>query len=159
MNTVDEWSQRFESLCGGYEHKNIFIFDETGLFFKVLPNKTLCLKTETFAFGKRSKERLTVALYVNMVSEFKKPLVIGKSNKPRCFKNVDTKKLPVSWCSNRKAWITRSIMTNWLFAFQKKMEKENRKIIPFLNNAASHLNLYLKNVKLLFFPLNTISYC
>ena len=90
LNIVDERSQRLESLCEGYEPKNIFNFDETGLFFKVLPNKTLCLKTETCASGKRSKEKLTVALCVNMIGEFEKPLVIGKSKKPRCFKNIDT---------------------------------------------------------------------
>jgi len=32
-----------------------------------------------------------------------KPLVIGKSVKPRCFKGIDVSKLAVKWKANSKA--------------------------------------------------------
>jgi hypothetical protein len=49
-------------------------------------------------------------------------------------------------------------MTDWLMCFNRKMEIENRKIILFLDNAASHPDtLNLKIIKLIFLPLNTTS--
>jgi len=54
------------------------------------------------------KERITVLLCGNMAGEIEKLLVIEKAAKPRCFKNIDVEKLPVSWYSNKKAWITGS---------------------------------------------------
>ena len=36
-------------------------------------------------------------LCVNMDGEFEKILVIGKYGKPRCFKSIDTRTLPVTW--------------------------------------------------------------
>ena len=45
-------------------------------------------------------------------------LVIGKSARPRCFKNV--KSLPAIYESNRKAWMTSDIFKNWLVQIDKK---------------------------------------
>lgn len=36
----------------------------------------------------RSKERITVGLCASMTGEKMTPLVIGKANKPRCFKKI-----------------------------------------------------------------------
>jgi hypothetical protein len=59
-----------------------------GLFFNVLPDRTLAYKVETCHGGKHSKDRLTVLLCVNSDGSDKQvPIVIGKSSKPRCFKD------------------------------------------------------------------------
>ncbi|XP_060878619.1 tigger transposable element-derived protein 4-like [Metopolophium dirhodum] len=47
-------------------------------------------------------------VYHQICGEFEKPLVIGKSQKPRCFK-----KFPIIWRANNKAWMTGSIMEDW----------------------------------------------
>lgn len=73
--------------------------DESGFFYKLLPNRTLQMKGESCHGGKRSKERLTVVLCANMDGTDKlKPLVIGKFANPRCFKSV--KSLTVTYKSN-----------------------------------------------------------
>lgn len=60
-----------------------------GLFYKCLPNNTLAFKNESCHGGKNSKERITVLLAANATGTEKlKPLVIGKSQKPRCFKGI-----------------------------------------------------------------------
>lgn len=46
------------------------------------------------SWWKKSKQRLTVAL---IVGEKEIPVVIWKSNKPRCFKGVDVSSLPVQY--------------------------------------------------------------
>ena len=56
---------------------------------------------------KQSKERISVLVGANMTGTEKLKLldlVIGKSEKPRCFKNVKT--LPVVYKNNTKAWMT-----------------------------------------------------
>ena len=64
-----------------------------------------------------------------------KPLVIGKAAKPRCFRNMDIRKLPVEWRSNKKAWMTSQIMEEWLTAFNGRMKMQNRHVLLFLDKA------------------------
>ena len=104
--TTEEWVAKLPSIIQGYGTGNIANGDETGLFFHALPNKSLCLKGEKCSGGKLCKERLTVFLYGFMSGEMEKPLVIDKAAKPRCFRNLDIRKLPVKWRSNKKAWMT-----------------------------------------------------
>ncbi|XP_054724765.1 tigger transposable element-derived protein 4-like [Uloborus diversus] len=158
LQCVTEWLQILTEICEGYEAKDIYNADETGLFFRVLPNKTLCFKGEKRSGGKSSKERLTVLLCCNSEGEFEVLLVIGKAKKPRCFKNINPKTLSVQWYFNRKAWMTQNIMIEWLTALDDKMCKTNRKILLFLDNCRAHpQNLKLKAVKLVFFPPNATS--
>ncbi|XP_008179833.1 tigger transposable element-derived protein 6-like [Acyrthosiphon pisum] len=157
IDSVNEWKSKISEYVKDYDACNIYNCDETGLFFRAIPNKTLKLKGEQCKGGKLSKERLTVLLCGNMVGDMEKPLVIGKSVKPRCFKNLDVSKLPVIWCANKKAWMAGSIMENWLIQFNNRLIRENRKIILFLDNASSHPKLILSNLKLAWFPPNTTS--
>ena len=97
-------------------------------------------------------------LCCNMVGDFETAVVIGKAKKPRCFKNIDVRKLSVSWRSNKKAWMTTEIMSDWLVELDNKMKKQKRKIILFMDNATSHPDyLKLKNANLVFVPPNTTS--
>jgi len=83
--TIEEWVAKLPSIIQGYEPENIANSDETGLFFRTLLNKSLCLYGEKCSGGKLCKERLTVFVRVFMSGEMQKPLVIGKAAKPRCF--------------------------------------------------------------------------
>jgi hypothetical protein len=86
--------------------------------------------------------------------------VIGKAARPRVFKNVAIDRLPATWKSNRKAWMTGDIMSEWLLQLDRKMGIQKRKILLFLDNAGSHPRvLKLKNVKVIFLPPNTTSVC
>ncbi|CAH0721898.1 unnamed protein product, partial [Brenthis ino] len=153
----DEWIIQLQSLLKDYELKDVFNADEIGLFFKCLPDKTLIFKNEKCHGGKHSKERLTILLATNMTgSEKLKPLVIGKAKKPRCFSGC--KSLPLDYDANKKAWMTADIFKGWLIKVDKKMIKEKRKILLFINNCtAHHLIPPLKAVKVKFFPPNTTS--
>lgn len=153
----DEWVIELQSLLKDYEPKDVFNADETGLFFKCLPDKTLIFKNEKCHGGKHSKERLTILLATNMTgSEKLKPLVIGKAKKPRCFSGC--KSLPLDYDANKKAWMTAEIFKGWLIKVDKKMIKEKRKILLFIDNCTAH-NIIprLKAVKVKFLPPNTTS--
>ena len=92
--SVDELSldnrqkTRLPILLKDFEEEQIFNANETGLFYKCLPDSTHVLKNETCAGGKLLKERLSVLVAASMSGEKLPLLVIGKAAKPRCFKNV-----------------------------------------------------------------------
>lgn len=67
-----------------YSAKDIFNADETGLFYKLMPNRTLKLKSEKYIGEKLSKERITVLVAANMTGSVKrrKLLVIVKLKTP-----------------------------------------------------------------------------
>ncbi|GBN94570.1 Tigger transposable element-derived protein 4 [Araneus ventricosus] len=85
-----------------YKPENIFNAGEISLLFRCLPQKTLTFKKEKCFGGKQSKTRLTVMLGANMTVHQKlKPLVIGRSKNPRCFKG--SKSLEVDYDFNKKS--------------------------------------------------------
>ncbi|VDI83581.1 Hypothetical predicted protein, partial [Mytilus galloprovincialis] len=89
-----------------------------------------------------------------------KPLVIGKSYNPRCFKNVNKGNLPVTYYSNKKAWMTTNAFIDWLRTVNTTMRLQRRHILMFLDNASSHSKeLNLSNLTLKFLPANTTSKC
>nr|XP_002735168.1 PREDICTED: tigger transposable element-derived protein 6-like [Saccoglossus kowalevskii] len=155
---VDDWVMlTLPGLIDGYAPRDIFNADETGLFFRLMPNKTLSFKNDVCSGGKTSKERLTVMLCANMDgSEKLKPLVIGKSKNPRCFKNV--KSLPVDYKANKKAWMVSDLFIEWLHKLDKKYKRQKRKILMFVDNCPAHPAVKnLKAIKLVFLPPNTTS--
>ena len=110
---MQAWRSGLSACLSTYEPCNIFNTDETALFFKALPDKTIVFKGDPCVGGKRSKEQVTVLLATNMTgTEWLPLLVIGKAAKPRCFKNI--KQLPVDYRFNRKAWMTAEIFQAWL---------------------------------------------
>ena len=111
---MEKWlTDVWKILREGYEMDNIYNCDESGLFYKLLPDKTLNRKGKTCTGGKLSKERLTVLLCANASGTDKlKPLVIGKYENPRCFSAIKKNALPVFYYSNSRAWMTQNVITN-----------------------------------------------
>ncbi|KAI6651233.1 Tigger transposable element-derived protein 6-like [Oopsacas minuta] len=87
-----------------YTPENIYNVDETALFYKLRPEKTLTFKGEKCSGSKKQKDRLTVLVEAIMASEKLPLLVIGKSKSPRCFAGI--RSLPLDYISNAKAWMT-----------------------------------------------------
>lgn len=90
----------------------VFNADETGLFWKLLPDYTYVHAGEAAALGRKtSKERFTFLACANASGLLKlRPLVIGKAKKPRSFLN---KCLPVDYAFSKSAWMTVSIFKKW----------------------------------------------
>ena len=104
-----------------------------------------------------SKERLTVLLACSATGEKMKPLVIGHSLNPRCFHGVDKALLPITYRSNRKAWMTSELFREWLEHLNSKMSAQERNILMFVDNCSAHPDMQLSNMKLVFLPPNTTS--
>lgn len=98
-----------------YSLEQVFNVDETGLFWKRMPDRTYISREEKTASGfKATKDRLTLLLGSNAAGNCRiKPLLVYHSENPRALKRVNKSSLPVIWKSNRKAWVTRQIFQDW----------------------------------------------
>lgn len=149
----------------------IYNADETGVYWKSMPTRTLASENEKSAPGyKIKKDRLTVLCCANASGEHKMKLtVIGKSKSPRAFKNMNKNMLPVHYYHQSAAWMNRDIFRDWFFSkFIPEVRvflRENnlpQKALLLLDNAPSHPNeAILKsqdgNIFVMFLPPNVTS--
>ncbi|CAH1378744.1 unnamed protein product [Tenebrio molitor] len=154
----------------GLTEHQIYNAAETGLFWKLLPNKTLVTCNEKRAPGRKvEKPRITFLACTNATGEHKiKPLVIGKARNPRCFKNYT---LPVDYDYSKSAWMTAAIFSNWFhnsFVPQVRRFLEQRKLpakaILILDNVPSHppvedLKTNDGNIVTIYMPPNVTPMC
>lgn len=151
------------ALCATYANKDIFNMDETGLFWKLIPSRTLA--TEAQSGAKKKKDRVTIALTVNADGTEKlDPWVIGRSQNPRCFKNINVQLLRVQYEFNQSKWMTGVIMEKYLRWFDAQMH--GRKVLLLLDNFSGHdvgVQLVgglegLTNTRVAWLPPNTTSH-
>ncbi|XP_064483693.1 tigger transposable element-derived protein 4-like [Ornithodoros turicata] len=156
MNVVEDWvATGLQHLLRKFKPDDIFNADETGLFYKMLPRKTIAFKDDPCKGGKLSKERLTVLVGSNMTGTEKlRLLIVGKSAKPRCFRGI--RSLPADYEANKNAWVTKLIFEKWLRKLDRVYSAKGRKIALIVDNCSSHFTVEgLKSVTLCFFPPNT----
>ncbi len=69
-----------------YSPRDIWNYDETGLYFKNSSRKSFVAKNNDCKGIKSKKDKVTALFCVNMPGEKMNPLVLGKSAKPICFR-------------------------------------------------------------------------
>ncbi|XP_045128616.1 tigger transposable element-derived protein 1-like [Portunus trituberculatus] len=154
---------------GGYSRDQIFNCDETGIYWKRAPKSTLIAKNERQARGvKPSKDRITVLFTANASGDcLMKPQVIYRSAKPRAYRNCNMNQLNVYWASNKKAWVTSALCTDWFDNHfvpdaQSYCKRKNLdfKVLLCIDNAPGHGKFLIgrhPNVEVVFLPPNTTS--
>ena len=108
--------------------------DECGLQWKSLPKRTYAVRGKPIKAKKLMKDRVTILVGAAMDGYKFKPLVIGKSQNPRCFKNVGKDNLPVIYFANPSASIGTDILNDWFYNYfipEMKSRYGNRKVILF----------------------------
>jgi hypothetical protein len=119
----------------GRSIKDIFNLDETALFYKLLPNRTLA---DGPVSGKKvSKERITIAFIASANGEKIRPIVIGKHAKPRCFGKWNPNSV-VDYYFNSTAWMTMDIWEKWLLDFNRSRAQLGREALLIVDNAGGH---------------------
>ena len=93
---ADEFVEKFKLITKGYSNDQLFNADETGLYFRMLPQRILAsIHNEPYGTNK-ARERATINACSNASGSIKLPLlIIGKSEKSSCFLNGDHNSLPV----------------------------------------------------------------
>ena len=135
---------------------DVYNADETGLFYQLLPERSLTVRGDACEGGKKSKQRLTALLCCNASgSDKRKLLMIGKSVRPRCLKNV--KSSPYQYRGNRKAWMTSKLFSEWLIGFDRETKREGRRVLLVDNCSAHNVIPRLANVRVEYLPPNCTS--
>ena len=111
--SADEFAQNFAVLTEGYTPDQIFNCDKTGLYYKMLPGRTLATVHTDPIGAKKAKKRITVNACANMTGSIKLPLLfIGKYKNSRCFRGIDKDTLPVVYLHQKNAWVDTSIFSD-----------------------------------------------
>lgn len=157
----------------GLTPDHVYNADETGLNWRQLPTCTYATNEEASAPGRKlRKERLTVMPCTNASGSHKlKLMVVGKSKKPRPFKNLKMEDLPVVYKSQSRAWVSRVIFKEWyhdnFVPSVKEFFKRNKlpqKALLLLDNAPGHpleeeeeMKVKTKDgsIEIMFLPKNT----
>jgi len=137
---------------------DVYNLDETGLFYRMPPDRSLTTADKTKGV-KKPKDRISVMLCANADGSDKlRPLIIGKTQKPRCFKQFNPS-LYCDYYANKKAWMVNGILREFLVSFNRRMAREKRKVLLLMDNAPSHLiPENLRNVRCEFLPPTTTSH-
>ncbi|XP_003744474.1 tigger transposable element-derived protein 6-like [Galendromus occidentalis] len=163
---VNQWLENNEGILNDYSCEDIFNADETGFFYKMMPNRTVHFKGEACHGGEQAKDRFTVLLCANFAGTEKLlPLVIGHSRNPRCFPKLakreafhDSAKLGCHYRSQKRAWMDTAIFTEWLLKIEGDFRKQKRRVLLLLDNFKGHeVDIELNHVKILFLPPRTTS--
>ena len=134
--------------------------DETGCFFEALREKGLPKKKSQVRGGKKSKTRLRIDFLVSAAGEkVIEPIVIWRSAKPRCFKNLINPKSPydVHCYSSQKSWMAGEITDSVLTKINRKKAAAKRNILLFLDSAPCHPESFVVSYSsiYIFLPKNT----
>lgn len=89
-NEINSWTISIFNFLFNYKPTDIYNLDKTGYFCVCLqPHKALCFRIEKIS-DRKGKDKLTILLDSNMAETDKlNPVVIGRSQRPRCFKNKE----------------------------------------------------------------------
>ncbi|XP_035824743.1 tigger transposable element-derived protein 6 [Aplysia californica] len=150
------WSETLKEVLT-YKPCDVYNADETGLYFKCLPDKTLAFQVQGEACSgmKVPKDRITILCAANMDGTDKLPLLtIGKFEKPRCLKNIRT--YPVTYRHNKKAWMTSVLFEEWVRKLDHRFLLAGRSVALIVDKCSAHPNLKdLRAIKLYYLPPNT----
>ncbi|GBB84276.1 hypothetical protein RclHR1_01090015 [Rhizophagus clarus] len=104
LEKLDEFREELQDLIRGYSLDDVFNCDETGLYWKIEPKRTISNKP--VSGRKQSKDRVTILLCSNATGTEKlKPAFIHKYKNSRPLKNLPKSSLPVEYYWNVKAWM------------------------------------------------------
>lgn len=154
--SANDWlSTQVAAIRREFSDDDIFNADETGLFWKMSPDRTLAFRGEVCKGGKHAKDRITLLVAASAKGEKLPLFAIGKSKRPHCFRGVLN--LPVKYEANAKAWMNSELFEQWCRQLNATMKARNRKIALILDNFCGHPLIELSNIKMFFLPPNTTS--
>lgn len=137
-----------------YGEDNCYNADETGLYYRLQPDRSIVAKGDSGSGTKIPKERVTLLVCANASGTKKLRLwMVGKSENPRGM----MKEKPMIYKANKKAWMTSEIFEQFTKELDKTCSCDTALI---LDNASVHgiaSNLDLKHLKIIFLPPNTTS--
>jgi hypothetical protein len=160
LDTLPTARAQLQGILAQYDPADVYNADETALFYRMPPNRTLA--SAPVRGGRSDKTRITLLFCANATGTDRlKPLVIGKARRPRCFAGTDISRLPhIDYRANSSSWMTREIFRSWLVGINARFRADNRKVLLLVDNCSAHRmdEPPLSNVNVCFLPPNTTAH-
>ena len=149
---IDEFRQDVKALINreGLLLEQLYNCDETGLYYRSVPENTLASEKEKTVPGRKlCKARVSLMCAANAIGSHRlKPIVVGKAKQPRCLRGV-MDSLPVHYDYSAKSWFNARIFKNWfhnhavpeIVRYQTEVMKVSRDrvcALILLDNAPAH---------------------
>lgn len=162
---ADQDMHEIKRLLSAYSLKDQFNCDETGLFWKQTPARSL--STRQLPGRKKEKARISALFCCNADgSEKLAPWFIGTAKNPHAFRaaGIKIQNLNLVWRSNQKSWMTTQIFTEFLRWFDRQMTGRN--VILLMDNFSAHQAAVteihssgnpLQNTLIIWLPANSTS--
>ena len=119
---VENWKNNLNEIINNYDSNEIYNCDETGMFWRLLPNKTFSFEKDSRKGIKKSHDRVTVLLITNMNGNDKDIFIIGKSQNPICFRSPKDEDEAKNISKAKQIIFNRKIL-GWIQLFFKKSSK------------------------------------
>lgn len=155
-----EEMKAIQTIAGEYNEEDIFNMDETGLFWRQPPTSGLGAPTRPGL--KKEKARITLTVCVNSTGSERLPIwIIGTAKMPRSLHGINISALGGVWRSNKKAWMTTFVMSEWLQALYSYIGL-SRQVLLLLDNFSAHTQAVNitpppANIKIQWLPANSTS--
>ncbi|KAJ5194334.1 hypothetical protein N7472_006800 [Penicillium cf. griseofulvum] len=124
-----------KTLCGEFPEDDIYNMDETGLFWRKPPFGASSAQDQLIT--NRENSRICLMLCTNSTGSDRLPLwVIGHTHTPEALREANLKAMDCHWRYHRQAWLTQSIMQEWLLFFYGHAGE--RRVLLLLDNHPDH---------------------
>ncbi|KAJ8887978.1 hypothetical protein PR048_007463 [Dryococelus australis] len=144
QNRVSEWLPLLQNVLSRYQPRDVYNADELGMFYNLIPDRTLAVKEDVCKDTKSSKERLTV-LCCNMDGSDKiKPLKSPAHPKLDNLRNTEPVFLPKNTTSKpqpldqgiiQRVKLKFQEMLVWSMVLKIEIGKDMKKAVQQRNNA------------------------
>ena len=120
---------------GEFTEDDVYNMDETGLFWRKPPFGVS--PAQDLLTTKRENSRVCFMLCTNSTGSDRLPLwVIGHTHTPEALRRVNLKAMDIHWRYHRQAWLTQSIMQEWLLFFYNHVG--DRRVLLLLDSHPDH---------------------
>jgi hypothetical protein len=123
-------------LVGRFDDAHRMNMDETGLYWRAIPTRSLVRSEEDSEGFKKLKNRITLCVFSTADGSFFDFWVIGKAKTPRCFRNVEVP-LRKNYRNSKKAWNTTAICVEMMQVVQRNLSQQGKYAL-ILDNASVH---------------------
>ena len=128
----DTFYEELMNDIGIYGTEYVYNADETGIFYKIAPTKTIARKHRS-GF-KILKDRVSALFCCNMSGTDKRtPLIIGLPIKTTLLNNFNYRNY-VQYTHSNKAWMTAPLFNNWLKEWDIDLQFKKKTIVLYFDN-------------------------
>lgn len=129
--------RELRAIIARYELYDVFNWDESALFWRMVPNRTLA--NQRRPGRKLQKVRLTLNFCCNADGTEKVDLVfVDTAKEPVSFHGKNIENFPMRWWHQTSAWMDTKLSKKFIIFFWQQTYRRGRKVLLILDNLRAH---------------------